>query len=42
VNRLLLLFLKAGVLAEDRFIRTDAGSPQGGLSASSDNPPYLQ
>jgi hypothetical protein len=30
VNRLILLFLKAGVLAEDRFIRTDAGSPQGG------------
>jgi len=31
VNRLLLLFLKAGVLAEDQFIRTDAGTPQGGI-----------
>ena len=30
VNRLLLLFLKAGVLAEDQFIRTDAGTSQGG------------
>jgi group II intron reverse transcriptase/maturase len=30
VNRLLLQFLKAGVLDEERFIRTDAGSPQGG------------
>jgi len=31
VNRLLLLFLKAGVLSEDQFIRTDAGTPQGGI-----------
>ena len=31
VNRLLLMFLKAGVLAEDQFIRTDAGTPQGGI-----------
>jgi RNA-directed DNA polymerase len=31
VNRLLRLFLKAGVLAEDQFIRTDAGTPQGGI-----------
>jgi len=30
VNRLLLLFLKAGVLAEE-FIRTEAGTPQGGI-----------
>jgi len=30
VNRLLLMFLKAGVLSEDQFIRTDAGTPQGG------------
>ncbi len=33
VNRLLLLFLKAGVLTEDQFIRTDSGTPQGGISA---------
>jgi retron-type reverse transcriptase len=31
VNRLRLMFLKAGVLAEDQFIRTDAGTPQGGI-----------
>jgi len=31
VNRLLLLFLKAGVLAEDQFIRTEVGTPQGGI-----------
>jgi len=31
VNRLLLMFLKAGVISEDRFIRTDAGTPQGGI-----------
>jgi len=30
VNRLIRAFLKAGVLAEDQFIRTDAGTPQGG------------
>ena len=30
VNRLIWSFLKAGVLAEDQFIRTDAGTPQGG------------
>ena len=29
VNRLIWMFLKAGVLAEDQFIRTDAGTPQG-------------
>jgi len=42
VNRLILRFLKAGVLSEDQFVRTDTGTPQGGLSASSDKPPYLQ
>jgi retron-type reverse transcriptase len=31
VNRLLLMFLKAGVLSEDQFIRTDSGTPQGGI-----------
>lgn len=31
VNRLILKFLKAGVLSEDQFIRTDAGTPQGGI-----------
>ena len=31
VNRLLLMFLKAGVLSEDQFLRTDAGTPQGGI-----------
>ena len=30
VNRLIRAFLKAGVLAEEQFIRTDAGTPQGG------------
>jgi retron-type reverse transcriptase len=42
VNRLIWAFLKAGVLSEDQFIRTDAGTPQGGLSEKSDKPPYLQ
>jgi retron-type reverse transcriptase len=42
VIRLIRAFLKAGILAEDQFIRTDAGTPQGGLSEESDNPPYLQ
>ncbi len=41
-NRLILGFLKAGVLSEDQFIRTDAGTPQGGISEVADNPPYLQ
>lgn len=31
VNRLLVQFLKAGVLAEEQFLRTDAGTPQGGI-----------
>ena len=31
VNRLIRMFLKAGVLDEDQFIRTDAGTPQGGI-----------
>lgn len=31
VNRLLVLFLKAGVLSEEQFLRTDAGTPQGGI-----------
>jgi len=31
VNRLIRAFLKAGVLAEDQYIRTDAGTPQGGI-----------
>ena len=31
VNRLLVQFLKAGVLAEEQFWRTDAGTPQGGI-----------
>jgi RNA-directed DNA polymerase len=30
VIRLIRAFLKAGILAEDQFIRTDAGTPQGG------------
>ena len=30
VLRLIRVFLKAGILAEDQFIRTDAGTPQGG------------
>jgi group II intron reverse transcriptase/maturase len=30
VIKLIRAFLKAGVLAEDQFIRTDAGTPQGG------------
>jgi RNA-directed DNA polymerase len=31
VNRLLLSFLKAGVLSEGTFFRTDVGTPQGGV-----------
>lgn len=31
VNRLLVRFLKAGVLREEQFIRTPAGTPQGGV-----------
>jgi group II intron reverse transcriptase/maturase len=31
VNRLILAFLKAGVLSEKQFTRTDDGTPQGGI-----------
>jgi group II intron reverse transcriptase/maturase len=31
VNRLVLAFLKAGVLSEAQFLRTDTGTPQGGI-----------
>jgi RNA-directed DNA polymerase len=31
VTRLVAQFLKAGVLAEDQFLRTEAGTPQGGI-----------
>ncbi|HSR49497.1 MAG TPA: group II intron reverse transcriptase/maturase [Acidobacteriota bacterium] len=31
VNRLLVQFLKAGVLAEEQFLRTPYGTPQGGI-----------
>ena len=31
LNRLIVQFLKSGVLAEDQFLRTDAGTPQGGI-----------
>jgi RNA-directed DNA polymerase len=31
VGRLLLAFLKAGVLSEEQFLRTDSGTPQGGI-----------
>lgn len=31
VNRLLMQFLKAGALSEEQFLRTDAGTPQGGI-----------
>ena len=31
VNRLVLAFLKAGVLSEEQFSRTHAGTPQGGI-----------
>jgi group II intron reverse transcriptase/maturase len=31
VNRLVLAFLKAGVLTKEQFRRTEAGSPQGGI-----------
>ena len=33
MNRLLGQFLKAGVLAEEQFLRTDAGTPQGGIAS---------
>jgi len=31
VNRLVLAFLKAGVMTEEQFTRSDAGTPQGGI-----------
>ena len=31
VNRLVVAFLKAGVLSEEQFLRTDSGTPQGGI-----------
>ena len=31
MTRLVLQFLKAGVLSEEQFLRTDAGTPQGGV-----------
>ncbi len=31
LNRLVLAFLKAGVMSETQFIRSDSGSPQGGI-----------
>jgi group II intron reverse transcriptase/maturase len=31
VNRLVLAFLRAGVMSESRFYRTEAGTPQGGI-----------
>jgi RNA-directed DNA polymerase len=31
VNRLILMFLKAGILSENAFVRSDAGTPQGGI-----------
>ena len=31
VNRLVLAFLKAGVLTEEQFLRSDVGTPQGGI-----------
>ncbi len=31
VNRLVVAFLKAGVLSEGTFVRSDAGTPQGGI-----------
>lgn len=31
VNRLVRAFLKAGVLAEDQFLRAESGTPQGGI-----------
>jgi RNA-directed DNA polymerase len=31
VNRLIVAFLKAGILSENQFVRSDAGTPQGGI-----------
>ena len=31
VNRLIVAFLKAGIMAEEQFLRSDAGTPQGGI-----------
>jgi RNA-directed DNA polymerase len=31
VNRLIVAFLKAGILSEGTFLRSDAGTPQGGI-----------
>ncbi len=31
VNRVVLAFLKSGILSEEQFLRTDTGTPQGGI-----------
>lgn len=31
VNRLVVAFLKAGIMADEQFVRSDAGTPQGGI-----------
>ena len=31
INQLLVRFLKVGILSEEQFLRTDAGTPQGGI-----------
>ena len=31
LERLVLAFLKAGVLSEEQFLRSDSGTPQGGI-----------
>jgi len=31
LNRLILAFLKAGIMSEERFLRSDSGVPQGGI-----------
>jgi RNA-directed DNA polymerase len=40
--RLLRKFLRAGVSEDGEWSKTVAGTPQGGLSEASDNPPYLK
>jgi retron-type reverse transcriptase len=42
IIRLIGKWLNAGVMEEGTLIHPEKGTPQGGLSANSDNPPYLQ
>jgi retron-type reverse transcriptase len=42
ILRMVKRFLKAGVAEDGSVTVSDEGTPQGGLSEASDNPPYLK